>query len=577
MCVYNFDFNVLSENSDANITLDKCIKGDIFYLTVCLNQKAAVSPEAFSVKWIISGVGCNSLWRPFERNHTLKPDWGKNVGQSRLASGLPIYQVVSAEDKNTICFSVSDADTPIKLKSGYIEETAEIECEIEFFHIPTNPIKEYKAIVRIDMRNVPFYESIYSTVSWWENDCGYISAPVPDNARLPVDSLWYSFHQKLDHNKILEECKRSYELGMRTVIIDDGWQTGDNNRGYAYCGDWEIFEPKMGDMPSLVNKLHKIGMKVVLWYSVPFIGINSKRFDEFKDMLLDESGNEIDFFALDPRYKKVREYLCSIYEKAAIDWCLDGFKLDFIDSFVLKGKSLECDPRRDFQSLEDAIHALLSEVVTRLRSINPEIMIEFRQSYIGPSIRKYGNMLRVGDCPADYLSNRSQIIDLRLTSGNTAVHSDMVMWNDNEKVEIAALQLANIIFAVPQISVDLSSVSSKHKQAIKYYIDFYNKHKDVLSFGYLTAKKPETGYSQATITKDNKSVVAVYTDSVVNVNTDYCVIVNASDFNSIIVKNCKNKKFKQVSCCGDVLSDGLIDNDIFEIPVTIAGLVFVNN
>ena len=27
---------------------------------------------------------------------------------------------------------------------------------------------------------------------------------------------------------------------MESIIVDDGWQTDDNNRGYAYCGDWAV-------------------------------------------------------------------------------------------------------------------------------------------------------------------------------------------------------------------------------------------------------------------------------------------------------------------------------------------------
>lgn len=573
--MYDIDFKVIGNNKESVVDIEKSVKNNILYVKINFSNLNLVTPETFTVQWFISGVGCNSVWRPFERSHILRPNWGKNTAFSRLASGMPIYQIVSAEDNNTICFSVSDADTPIKLKTGYVEETAELECQVEFFSIPTAPIKDYSAVIRIDMRKIPFYDSIYDVVEWLENECGYKPATVPDSAREPVDSLWYSFHQELDFNEIIDECKRSYELGMRTVIIDDGWQTGDNNRGYAYCGDWSPFEPKMSDMKLLVDSIHNIGMKVMLWYSVPFIGIYSNRYNEFKNMLLDESGNNRDFFALDPRYKCVRDYLCDIYESAVNNWGIDGLKLDFIDSFVLQGKSLDYDDNRDFQSLEEAIHALLSETTKRLYEINPDVMIEFRQSYIGPSIRRYGNMLRVGDCPADYLTNRTQIIDLRFTSGNTAVHSDMVMWNKAESTENAALQLMNTIFAVPQISVKLSDTLPEHKAMIKHYIGFYNKYRDVLSGGYLTAKKPEIGYSQASVTKDDVSVTAVYSDSVVDINTKESVIVNASDFNSVIVKNAEGKSFTSVNCMGDTICSGIISSSIDEILISTAGFIFI--
>ena len=410
--MYNLKFDTICKNS-CTVTLNSSVENDVMYVDVKMVQNAKAVPEQFSVKWKFSGDDCCGVWNSFARNHTIRADWGSVEAISRLASGMPIQQITTFDGNNKICVSLSDVDTPSKITMGYCEETAEILCEAVFFTLPTNAVESYSAKIRIDMRNIPFYDSIYDTVEWWENECGYKSAFVPESAKLPMDSLWYSFHQNLEKDKILEECRLSKELGMQTVIIDDGWQTDDNSRGYAYCGDWAVCENKMGDMAALVDEIHKIGQKVILWYSVPFVGLYCEKYEEFKDYLLDKSGNEKDFWALDPRYKKVREYLCGIYKKAITDWKLDGLKLDFIDSFVLKGKSLEYDERRDYQSLEDAIHALMSEIKAELTAINSDILIEFRQSYIGPSIRKYGNMLRVGDCPGDILANRSQIINLR--------------------------------------------------------------------------------------------------------------------------------------------------------------------
>ena len=102
------------------------------------------------------------------------------------------------------------------------------------------------------------------------------------------------------------------------------------------------------------------GMKVMLWYSVPYIGVHSKAYQKFHDMLLDSSGKE--WFCADPRFKEVRGFLTETYVNAVQSWGLDGLKLDFIDAFKLNGKSLEYDPRRDYTSLEDAIDALMNEV-----------------------------------------------------------------------------------------------------------------------------------------------------------------------------------------------------------------------
>ena len=59
---------------------------------------------------------------------------------------------------------------------------------------------------------------------------------------------------------------------MKGVIIDDGWQTDDNRRGYAFCGDWEISERRFPDMRAHVERVHRLGMKYLVWFSVPFMG-----------------------------------------------------------------------------------------------------------------------------------------------------------------------------------------------------------------------------------------------------------------------------------------------------------------
>jgi alpha-galactosidase len=83
------------------------------------------------------------------------------------------------------------------------------------------------------------------------------------------------------------------------------------------------------------------------------------------------------------------------------------------------------------------------------------------------------------------MRNRHNIINLRYTSGKSAVHSDMVMWNKDDEVESAALQLVSIIYGVPQISVRIAELSEEHKQMLSYYLSFWREHRDVLMDGKL--------------------------------------------------------------------------------------------
>ena len=62
------------------------------------------------------------------------------------------------------------------------------------------------------------------------------------------------------------------------------------------------------------------------------------------------------------------------------------------------------------------------------------------------------------------MDDRVRTVDLRLLSGNTAVHSDMFMWHYDEPVETAALQFLNILFAVPQLSVCREDIPDDHRE-----------------------------------------------------------------------------------------------------------------
>ncbi|PHB05610.1 alpha-galactosidase, partial [Bacillus pseudomycoides] len=85
---------------------------------------------------------------------------------------------------------------------------------------------------------------------------------------LPMYSTWYSFHQDISDNEIEKQCEIAKQLGCGAVIVDDGWQTEDDHRGYAYCGDWEVSPKRIVGMREHVERVHDLGMKYLLWYSV---------------------------------------------------------------------------------------------------------------------------------------------------------------------------------------------------------------------------------------------------------------------------------------------------------------------
>ncbi|MBR0302547.1 MAG: alpha-galactosidase, partial [Clostridia bacterium] len=538
-----------------------------------LSPDVPTAPEKTVVKWCLPVTETFCYWGPNVGTcRHLAPAWGPRMTSSRLASGAPVHSLISADGTNRLTIAVSDAATPLDITTGSREDSAETECRVIFFTLPCAPLSHYEATIRLDMRRINWCDALRDAASWWENDCGYKPCPVPELAKQPMNSLWYSYHQYLKRDEIREQCALSVPYGMKTVIIDDGWQTADKG-GYSHCGDWAPVG--LPDIKETVEDIHALGMKIILWYSVPFIGIYSDNYERFKDMTLYGLFDDTTY-CLDPRYPEVREYLIDIYKRAMTEWDLDGMKLDFIDSFCPGDRSNLPDDRRDYVSIDEAVDALMTQTYNALTAIKPDALIEFRQSYIGPAIRKFGNMLRVGDCPCDPMSNRRAIIDLRLISGDTAVHSDMLMWNKTDTPESVALQLGSILFAVPQISVRLHELTDEHKKLLTHYLNFWTAHRDVLLGGKLYAKDPGVLYSSAYAEKDGEAVWVSYEDPVVRKVADATSVVNCSAKEALIFEGFAGMSYRVVTCTGDGADVGAFSSDLEKISVPAGGMVFID-
>lgn len=492
--------------------------GGLTELRLTLRAEEKSVPPVVRVAFDIPDIGVQSRWIPsLGLDRRISADWSANsISPSRAAAGAPVYALIGYGGENRLTVAVSDALNPIEIKAGLSEETARIKIEIRFFTGTMAAIDRYEAVIRLDARSIDYARALSQVSSWWASLPGYAPAHVPDDARLPMYSAWYSFHQQLEPQAVVRQCHLARELGCSAIIVDDGWQTDDNSRGYAYCGDWEAKPAKIPDMRAFVDAVHETGLKFMLWYSVPFVGRHSKAWEKFSTMFLD--GGDREWCVLDPRFPQVREYLINVYEKAVRDWGLDGFKLDFIDAFgVPQGEKPAYGGGRDIASVDAAVDRLLKDTLSRLRAINPEIMIEFRQSYIGPLMRTYGNMFRAGDCPNDALTNRQRTLDVRLLCGSSAAHSDMLMWNEGDSVESAAMQLIGVLFSVPQISVMLDRIPHSHFEMLRHYLRFWIENRDTLLDGKLTPLHPEANFTCVLAQTEKTLIAASYVSGAVSV------------------------------------------------------------
>ncbi len=510
--------------------------GGIYVYKFSIHSGEAAFPQPIYLRWRMPHLNMQGVWKSgVVHNKRQQYDWELEHLQSRISVDAPVVSVFGHDDANRVTFACSDAINLVEMNALLREEDNHLYCHLGFFTERHPEITNYEAEIRVDMRSVLYSDALQDVSKWWAGFEALKPSPTPDLARVPLYSTWYQFHQSLDEGILLEECKIAASMGYGLIILDDGWQTMDTNRGYDYTGDWR--PDRFPDMAVFVEKVHQTGMKFGLWYSVPFCGEKSEAYQRFKGKFLTENHRWAPVF--DPRYPDVRQYLIDTYTAALKEWNLDAFKLDFIDEFKVYPETvLTKADGRDFANVNEAVDRLMTDVMEALRAIKSDIGIEFRQQYVGPTMRKFGNMFRAFDCPNDAVSNRIRIADVKLLCGETAVHSDPQTWNRNEQVEVAALQVLNGFFGVPQMSVHLRDYPESHLNMVRFYTKYWREYVDVIMEGKFTPMKPLANYPVLKTEKDGHAIVGLYDDAFVEIGGEEKMdVLNGKLTDSIVVRN----------------------------------------
>ena len=501
-------------------------------VTVRLNAQAVSKPPQFGVFFRVPGAGVQNVWTSdFSKDgfHLWPRLWWNWLTKysSQLASEMPIAVGFNSTEESRVALACSETFEEVVFGLYAEEKSCDIIGRCEFFTQAAADRKEYVAKVMLDRRGRPWYETVKESAAWIDAVNGFKPADVPEAAYDPLYSTWYAYLQDVHDRELEAEARLAAQVGMKTMILDDGWQKQESKTFYSATGDWMPVKGRFPDMKRHVVEVHKAGLKYMLWLSVPFMGNEAKNYPRFKKMLL--SGT--DTGVLDPRFPEVREYLISTYERVVGEWGFDGVKLDFIDSFALPKEDpavKENYAGRDYRSLPEAVDRLMKDVLSRLKKINPDVLVEFRQRYMGPAIRQYGNMIRAADCPADPTANRRRICDLRLTSGRTAVHSDMLVWSKDETPEGAALPILNVLFSTIQYSMILAKTNPEHLRVMRRWLAFTQEHRETLLKGAFRPHHPEGRYPVVEAEGARERIIAVYSPSA-------CARVTSADKPAILV------------------------------------------
>ena len=515
----------------------------------------AARDEGFRVSWQDRVPGAMYKWDSRCNLHRDTSAHWDDVFTSMISDGAPVTCYFDGEGNNAYCWALSECKKLVTLKNGINDQFGNL---IPCFSFRTGQFtNQYSTtvVLRIDKRSVSLQKAVADVASWWEQSCGMKPLRVPSEAKDPLYSFWYSYHKEVDEKTVEEKCRWAKGLGFDICIVDDGWQTDELVHGYSHCGDWIPAQSKLPDMAAHVRRVHGIGMKYILWYAVPLMGHESVHYARFSKMLLRDEPHLM-AAVLDPRYREVRDFLVDTFKRALRDWDLDGFKLDFIDTWHDHPDNAPYNENMDIPALQDAVDVCMTQIVEALSAIRPDILLEFRQNYIGPHMKRFGNMFRVGDCAGNYLRNRAVILDLRMLMGNQAVHSDMLMMCPAERVENNAQQIVSCMFGVLQYSGRMEEMTAELSEMSVFWLNFLKAHKALLLEGELTAFEPHLLYTWAKSTKGNECAVGVYAmDKCVRPDgVDTVYVANGCSGSRILVELSGTYRVRVLDCRGHEVS-----------------------
>jgi len=332
----------------------------------------------------------------------------------------------------------------------------------------------------------------------------------PAAAFKPVYCTWYAAHAALTPDYLDRNAKLASELGFGTFIVDDGWSYDEMKRvcpekmgegWYRDIGNWTVSEKKLPDYKKHIEYAQSLGLKYLLWTSPFFAGVCSKEYLAVPEAERDTefNGNWGDVALMEPDGKGAA-HAVELLKNLMTDLNLDGLKIDFLDAItkdVNKPRSRACN--RYFSKLAGAI-----------RSVRPDALMEFRQSYATPQMMEFGTQFRAGDVPFDFMQNIIQLAQIHNIMGDRVPrHADPIYFNPQEKPVNVARHMIAALAGVPMFSMELGELTDEQNRIVRFWLGFYSSRLETFSMGHWNVLYAGDTLDYMSVEGKNEAVVIV--------------------------------------------------------------------
>jgi hypothetical protein len=336
-------------------------------------------------------------------------------------------------------------------------------------------------------------------LTWFEALDGYSAAvdaardfkvrPMSQWALNPMWHSWYAHADKIDETQIRDDARRAKDLGATTIEIDAGWNM-PREVSYSFDneGDYDFDSGRFPDAKGMIDAIHATGQRVILHVAPLVMGKNSKAWAQMKECRIIVGG--VPEAHLDPRLKKVHDYLLASWDHMFTQYGIDGLWYDFLEI-----PAHAEPPAAGMEAVSPDLHIaytqLMQELYDKSLALNPNAVIILRRSSANLNAKTFCTHVWPADAPQDYNMNRRDVVYMKTFGPGVLTHACCTSWAISESDVNVARQMASIVLAgVPAFSVKLAESPATHNAIVKAWLAFYEMNKRDLVLGRMTPLLP---------------------------------------------------------------------------------------
>ncbi len=347
-----------------------------------LNQMKLLHPSDMGKWWSFQGAAYHwGLDFAFPLPDSFRRENHMGLNEPKSGAGIPVIDFWNKEYGVALA-SVSEKpeliSLPVNALNGMIDISIKDTVRVMVLD-PGETITTVKTAIIVHQGD--FYEPLKKYAELMNPLIPAFQKP-GDLSYQPEWCTW-GYRQNFTPGNILSKTDTFRTLGIKSVILDDGWSVNH--------GDW-IPEPKKfpggdEDFKKLVNTLHENNLKVWIWWLPGYVDSTTEIAKDHNDWLIrNEDGSVHESYGLCPAYGPVQEHYKSLVRKFAEEYKLDGLKLDFgeINSAApcYNKAHNHRDPYESFYSTP----LLFRNIFETAKKYNPEMLIEYCSCSIPPNI-----------------------------------------------------------------------------------------------------------------------------------------------------------------------------------------------